>query len=75
MLYLERVSQSKECKMPIANIAKVFAPTLVGYSCSKPEPVQMLSEAKIQPKVRMKSTQCAYNHLYNINVDLTDRHF
>lgn len=46
-----RVAQSRECKMPVANIAKVFAPTLVGYSSPHPEPVQMLSEAKIQPKV------------------------
>ena len=37
--------------MPVTNIAKVFAPTLVGYSCPHPEPVQMLTEAKIQPKV------------------------
>lgn len=46
-----RVTQSRECKMPTANIAKVFAPTLVGYSSPHPEPVQMLSEAKVQPKV------------------------
>lgn len=46
-----RVAQSRECKMPVANIAKVFAPTLVGYSSPNPEPVQMLSEAKVQPKV------------------------
>lgn len=46
-----RVAQSRECKMPTANIAKVFAPTLVGYSSPHPEPVQMLSEAKVQPKV------------------------
>lgn len=37
--------------MPASNIAKVFAPTLVGYSSRNPEPVQMLSEAKVQPKV------------------------
>lgn len=51
MVHLQKVSQSKECKMPVSNIAKVFAPTLVGYSSPNPEPVQMLSEAKLQPKV------------------------
>ena len=51
LLYFNRVAQSRECKMPAANIAKVFAPTLVGYSSPHPEPVQMLSEAKVQPKV------------------------
>ncbi|XP_028401138.1 rac GTPase-activating protein 1-like [Dendronephthya gigantea] len=51
MIHLQKVAQSRECKMPVANIAKVFAPTLVGYSSPHPEPVQMLSEAKIQPKI------------------------
>ncbi|XP_046847949.1 rac GTPase-activating protein 1-like isoform X4 [Xenia sp. Carnegie-2017] len=51
MVHLQKIAQSRECKMPVTNIAKVFAPTLVGYSCPHPEPVQMLTEAKIQPKI------------------------
>lgn len=50
MLHLQRVSSSAECKMPISNLAKVFGPTLVGYSSQ--EPSRMLSETKHQVAVR-----------------------
>lgn len=46
MLHLQRVSSSAECKMPISNLAKVFGPTLVGYSSQ--EPSLMLNETKHQ---------------------------
>ncbi|XP_015522707.1 rac GTPase-activating protein 1 [Neodiprion pinetum] len=48
ILHLQRVSSSPECKMPITNLAKVFGPTLVGYSCQEPSPNSMLSETKSQ---------------------------
>ncbi|KAG7211007.1 hypothetical protein KM043_016375 [Ampulex compressa] len=48
ILHLQRVSSSPECKMPISNLAKVFGPTLVGYSCQEPSPTSMLSETKNQ---------------------------
>ncbi|XP_011874117.1 PREDICTED: rac GTPase-activating protein 1-like [Vollenhovia emeryi] len=47
MLHLQRVSSSAECKMPISNLAKVFGPTLVGYSSQEPS-LTMLSETKHQ---------------------------
>ncbi|XP_033185778.1 rac GTPase activating protein tumbleweed [Bombus vancouverensis nearcticus] len=48
ILHLQRVSSSPECKMPITNLAKVFGPTLVGYSCQKPSPNSLLSETSNQ---------------------------
>jgi Rac GTPase-activating protein 1 len=37
--------------MPISNLAKVFGPTIVGYSTSEPEPMQMINETKKQAAV------------------------
>ncbi|XP_076679620.1 rac GTPase activating protein tumbleweed [Andrena cerasifolii] len=48
ILHLQRVSSSPECKMPISNLAKVFGPTLVGYSCQEPSPTSLLSDTKNQ---------------------------
>ncbi|OAD60257.1 Rac GTPase-activating protein 1 [Eufriesea mexicana] len=48
ILHLQRVSSSPECKMPISNLAKVFGPTLVGYSCQKPTATSLLSETNNQ---------------------------
>lgn len=46
-----RVSHCTECKMSASNLAKVFGPTIVQNSSSNLEPMQMLQEAKWQPKV------------------------
>lgn len=54
ILHLQRVSSSPECKMPISNLAKVFGPTLVGYSCQEPSPISLLTETKNQVAVSMK---------------------
>lgn len=51
MLHLQRVSSSPECKMPISNLAKVFGPTLVGYSSQEPLSLTMLTETKHQAAV------------------------
>ncbi|KAK0076555.1 hypothetical protein PV325_005196 [Microctonus aethiopoides] len=48
ILHLQRVSSSIDCKMPISNLAKVFGPTLVGYSSQEPSATSMLSETKTQ---------------------------
>lgn len=47
-----RVADSKECKMPIENLAKVFGPTIVGYSSDDPDSRAMYSETPQQAKVR-----------------------
>lgn len=52
ILHLQRVSSTPECKMPISNLAKVFGPTLVGYSSQHPSDADMLSETKDQVAVR-----------------------
>lgn len=40
-----------DCKMPASNLAKVFGPTIVGYSSPDPEPMTMLTETKKQAAV------------------------
>lgn len=37
--------------MGIDNLAKVFGPTLVGYSSSNPEPTQMIKETQTATQV------------------------
>ena len=51
--------------MPIGNLAKVFGPTVVGHSAPTIEPMDILQETKIQPKVRTTSrpTDTANNKL------------
>ena len=49
--FLFRVAHCTECRMSSGNLAKVFGPTLVGNSSTDIEPMQMLQEAKWQPKV------------------------
>lgn len=41
--------------MPISNLAKVFGPTLVGYSSQKPSPTSLLSETNNQVAVSIKN--------------------
>lgn len=48
-----RVSECTECKMPASNLAKVFGPTIVGYSSSEAEPMKMLAETTKQAKVKL----------------------
>lgn len=51
ILHLQRVSSSAECKMPISNLAKIFGPTLIGYSCKEQTATAMLNETKTQATV------------------------
>uniref|UniRef100_A0A8C8YSS1 Rac GTPase activating protein 1 n=1 Tax=Prolemur simus TaxID=1328070 RepID=A0A8C8YSS1_PROSS len=37
--------------MDIANLAKIFGPTIVAHAVSNPDPVTMLQDIKRQPKV------------------------
>lgn len=48
---LLRVAQSPNTKMDIANLAKVFGPTIVDHAVPNPDPVTMLQDIKRQPKV------------------------
>jgi len=38
--------------MPIDNLAKVFGPTLVGYSSDNPSPDNLLNETRLSIAVR-----------------------
>lgn len=48
MLHLQRVSEAKECKMPVGNLSKVFGPTLIGYSSQEPDPEVLFIETHQQ---------------------------
>lgn len=51
MLHLQKVAVSKDCKMPVGNLAKVFGPTIIGYSSQEPDPSVMLTETRQQAVV------------------------
>ncbi|CAH8628298.1 unnamed protein product [Schistosoma bovis] len=51
MLHLKAVSKTSLCQMGEDNLAKVFGPTLVGYSCPEPQVMQAISETKPQQDV------------------------
>ncbi|KAG5892677.1 hypothetical protein JTB14_004874 [Gonioctena quinquepunctata] len=51
ILHLKKVAESPECKMPASNLAKVFAPTIVGYSSDDPDPNKLIEETKCIMKV------------------------
>lgn len=70
ILHLQKVSRCTECKMDASNLSKVFGPTVVQNSSANLEPMQMLQEAKWQPKVmeRLLSMPVDYwNQFRNID--------
>lgn len=48
VLHLQKVAESPDCKMPISNLAKVFGPTIVGFSIPDPPTMDMIAETKKQ---------------------------
>ncbi|CAL8075310.1 unnamed protein product [Calicophoron daubneyi] len=51
MLHLKTVSRTPACQMGEENLAKVFGPTLVGYSCPEPQLMQTVTETRTQQAV------------------------
>ncbi|XP_058619818.1 rac GTPase-activating protein 1 [Onychostoma macrolepis] len=51
VIHLQRVAQSKDTRMDITNLARVFGPTIVGHAVPDPEPMTILQDTKRQPKV------------------------
>lgn len=52
VLHLQIVAESPEVKMPVSNLARVFGPTVVGYSASDVACVEnVLYETEIQARV------------------------
>lgn len=49
VLHLQRVAEVPDCKMPLKNLANVFGPTIIGYSCNEPE--NMYGETQIGNKI------------------------
>jgi len=48
IMHFQRISECIEVKMPLTNFAKIFGPTLVGYSCAEPENHKVFAETQIQ---------------------------
>ena len=59
------MAQSPNTKMDIANLAKVFGPTIVAHTVPNPDPVTMFQDIKRQLKVgfmrahRLRSELCS----------------
>ncbi|CAB3376494.1 Hypothetical predicted protein [Cloeon dipterum] len=51
IMHLQRVDGWKECKMSIDNLAKVFGPTIVGYSTDDMDAMRMVTETRMQQNV------------------------
>ncbi|KAG8198750.1 hypothetical protein JTE90_023513 [Oedothorax gibbosus] len=51
ILHLQRIAETPGCKMPKDNLAKVFGPTIVGYSEIDPSHSTMLTETSQQEQV------------------------
>lgn len=61
ILHLQKIANNPDSKMPVTNLARVFAPTIVGYSTADVQPPTMLEETEQQVKVmeyllKIKST-------------------
>ncbi|XP_013780451.2 rac GTPase-activating protein 1-like [Limulus polyphemus] len=54
IIHLQRISETPEVKMPLSNLAKVFGPTLIGFSSPEPSPGEMFAETKQQHLVMEK---------------------
>lgn len=72
LILLIRVAQSPNTKMDVANLAKVFGPTIVAHAVPNPDPVTMLQDIKRQPKVGMgvciDACLCVYVHIKCMNL-------
>ncbi|KAL1767387.1 rac GTPase-activating protein 1 [Sigmodon hispidus] len=51
MIHLQRVAQSPNTKMDIANLAKIFGPTIVAHTVPNPDHVTMFQDIRRQLKV------------------------
>lgn len=51
-IFFARVAETPACKMPVSNLARMFGPTIVGYSCPEPDPESALRQLKKQHSVR-----------------------
>lgn len=48
IMHFQRIAECAEVKMPLTNFAKIFGPTIVGYSSAEPDQHTMFAETQIQ---------------------------
>ncbi|XP_070489792.1 rac GTPase-activating protein 1 isoform X1 [Chironomus tepperi] len=51
ILHFQRIAEYPEVKMPLTNFAKIFGPTIVGYSSVNPDQHTVFAETQIQYSV------------------------
>ena len=51
ILHFQRIAECPEVKMPLTNFAKIFGPTIVGYSSAELEENKIFAETQIQYSV------------------------
>ncbi|KAL0274175.1 UNVERIFIED_CONTAM: hypothetical protein PYX00_006658 [Menopon gallinae] len=74
MQHLQRVAQSPVCKMPTKNLAKVFGPTIVGYSSMELGRNDMYAETSQQTQVIECLLELPNEYWQNfINVEQTEQ--
>lgn len=56
------MAQSPDTKMDIANLAKVFGPTIVAHTVPNPDPVTMFQDIKRQLKVGVQVHVHTHTH-------------
>lgn len=62
ILHFQRIAECPEVKMPLSNFAKVFAPTIVGYSSAEPEEHKMFAETQIQYSVMFSLLNISFDY-------------
>lgn len=70
ILHLKKVAESPDCKMPIDNISKVFAPTIIGYSSEELNPRQVIEETRQLVKVMEYLMRISFDYWFSfVNVN------
>jgi hypothetical protein len=69
MIHMQKIASSPACKMPIENLAKIFGPTIVGYSSTETPTIILFSENQKQIKVMETLLQIPVDFWNNIILD------
>lgn len=48
IMHFQRLSECPDVKMPLTNFAKIFGPTIIGYSCVNPDQHKVFAETQVQ---------------------------
>ncbi|XP_054713015.1 rac GTPase-activating protein 1-like [Uloborus diversus] len=65
VLHLQRVAETAETKMPVENLARIFGPTIVGYSSNNITDCNVVIETKNQSKVMQRLLLISKEHWCN----------